>query len=392
MMGSKRGRLLGPAMVICVAAMLTLLTGLAWAGPNPPGNNGTIKIDDTPFDDHPNNEPHVGCVFQVDFYGYDEGDLDATVTFEAHPPTLRAGDDQVLLTDTVFIGEDDNSGGGSEAGLDASETYTLDFTGITPHPVQGFHVKLTINAEGSQGADVKHKVFWVTGCETPGTTTTTTVAPSTTATTVCPTTTTGGATTTTTGGATTTTTGGATTTTVKPTTTTAAPTTTTVKPTTTTAAPTTTTVKPTTTTAAPTTTTAAPTTTTVKPTTTTAAPTTTTVKPTTTTAAPTTTTVKPTTSTDKPTTSSRPYSLTATGESSTTHGATTTVPPTTIPTSTSGAATTTTGCPGAAGISAGLTSDTSPFDATGALPLAASVLVLLSVGATSVMGWRRRRL
>ncbi len=70
----------------------------------------------------------------------------------------------MLLTDTVFIGEDDNCGGGSEAGLDASETYTLDFTGITPHPSQGFHVKLTINAEGSQGADVKHKVFWVTGC------------------------------------------------------------------------------------------------------------------------------------------------------------------------------------------------------------------------------------
>jgi hypothetical protein len=172
MMGSKRGRLLGPAMVICVAAMLMFLTGLASATPNPPGNNGTIKIDDTPFDDHPNNEPHVGCVFQVDFYGYDEGDLDATVTFEAHPPTLRAGDDQVLLTDTVFIGEDDNSGGGSEAGLDASETYTLDLTGIEPQANQGVHVKLTIHAEGSQGADVKHKVFWVSGCG-PGPTTTT---------------------------------------------------------------------------------------------------------------------------------------------------------------------------------------------------------------------------
>ena len=114
------------------------------------------------------------------------------MTFEAHPPTQRDGDDQVLLTDTVFIGEDDNSGG-SEAGLDASETYILDFTGIEPHPVQGFHVKLTIHAEGSQGADVKHKVFWVTGC-----------GPS-------PTTTTTGGTTTTEGGTTTTTEGGTTT-------------------------------------------------------------------------------------------------------------------------------------------------------------------------------------
>jgi hypothetical protein len=178
MLASRQRRLLGPVMVMCLAAMLTFLTGLAWAGPNPPGNNGTVKIDDTPFDDHPNNEPHVGCVFQVDFYGYDEGDLDATVTFEAHPPTLRDGDDQVLLTDTVFIGEDDNSGGGSEAGLDASETYTLDLSGIEPHANQGVHVKLTVHAEGSQGADVKHKVFWVTGCGPgPTTTTTTTTRP-----------------------------------------------------------------------------------------------------------------------------------------------------------------------------------------------------------------------
>jgi hypothetical protein len=121
-----------------------------------------------------------GCSFQIDFYGYDEGDLEAQVTFEAHPPTQRAGDDQVLLTDSVFIGEDDNSGGGSQAGLDASVADTLDLTGIEPHPVQGFHVKLTVNAEGSQGADVKHKVFWVTGCGPSPITTTTSGTTSTT--------------------------------------------------------------------------------------------------------------------------------------------------------------------------------------------------------------------
>jgi len=163
-----RSRLIVVAVAVVLTAMVTSLAGLASAAPNPPGNNGTIKLDDTPFDDAPDNQPHVGCSFQVDFYGYDEGDLDATVTFEAHPPT---GERQVLLTDTVFIGEDDNRGGGSEAGLDASQTYTLDLAGIEPHPVQGVHVKVTINAEGSQGADVKHKVFWVTGC-VPGPTTT----------------------------------------------------------------------------------------------------------------------------------------------------------------------------------------------------------------------------
>ena len=108
-------------------------------------------------------------MFQVDFYGFDEGDLVADVTFESHPPT---GPVQELLTDEVAIGEDDNAGG-SQAGLDASATYTLDFAGIQPHPNQGFHVKLTVHADGSQGADTKYKVFWVAGCAA-GTTTTTT--------------------------------------------------------------------------------------------------------------------------------------------------------------------------------------------------------------------------
>jgi hypothetical protein len=162
-------------------AVAATITG-APAGHNPSGNNGTVKIDNQPFDDAPNNEPHVGCRFQVDFYGYDEGDLNAKVTFVAQSPTLPAGADRTLLTDEVAIGEDDASGGGSEGGLDASRTYELDLTGITPHEKQGVHVKLTINAEGSRGADVKHKVFWVTPCETPTPTPTPTPSSSATAT------------------------------------------------------------------------------------------------------------------------------------------------------------------------------------------------------------------
>src|SRR6476619_613168 len=103
--------------VTLFAAVGVLILGFAVTSPvstsanavNPPGNNGTIKIDREAFDDAPNNEPHVGCTFQVDFYGYDAGDLNADVTFTAHPPTLRAGVDQTLLTDNVLIGEDDNS-------------------------------------------------------------------------------------------------------------------------------------------------------------------------------------------------------------------------------------------------------------------------------------------
>jgi hypothetical protein len=92
------------------AGLVWVLPGtLPGASADPPGNNGTVKIDGVDFDDHPDNEPHVGCVFQVDWYGFDAGDLFSHVTFEVHPPT---GSPEVILEDDVFIGEDDNSGGG----------------------------------------------------------------------------------------------------------------------------------------------------------------------------------------------------------------------------------------------------------------------------------------
>jgi hypothetical protein len=214
----------------------------AGATPNPPGNNGTVKIDGVEFDIHPDNEPHVGCVFQVDFYGYDFGQLFADVTFTVHPPT---GSPAVLLTDVVFIGEDDNAGGGSVAGLDAEVEYDLGpallVGGYAQHPQQGWHVKLTVNADGSQGADVKHKVFWVDGCIPP--TTTTTAPPTTTSTSGPTTTTTAPPTTTSTSGPTTTTTAASTSTSGPTTTTTAASTSTSGPTTTTTAAPTTTTTR-----------------------------------------------------------------------------------------------------------------------------------------------------
>ena len=160
-------------------AIVATLAGPVMGQEDPPGNNGTIKVDGVEFDSHPDNEPHVGCTFQIDFYNYDEGDLNATVTFEGQPPTGGG----VLLTDEVFIGED-AAGGGTD--LDASETYDLSaaLAGITPHPVQGHHVKLTIEAEGSIGSPVKHKVFWVEGCSTPPPPTTTTTTPGETTTTV----------------------------------------------------------------------------------------------------------------------------------------------------------------------------------------------------------------
>jgi hypothetical protein len=205
------------AAAVSGGALIVGIAGLAGGQADPPGNNGTIKIDGVDFDDHPNNEPHVGCVFQVDFYGFDAGDppesLTATVTFRGIQPTGGG----VLLTDEVVIGED-AAGGGTD--LDAAVTYDLtdELAGVTPHPQQGWHVRLTVNAEGSQGADTKHKVFWVEGCGAPPTSSTTSTTSTTTTTTGSTTTTTGSTTTTTEPGSTTTTTTepGSTTTTTEP--------------------------------------------------------------------------------------------------------------------------------------------------------------------------------
>ncbi|MGH2683488.1 MAG: hypothetical protein ACRDIX_09685 [Actinomycetota bacterium] len=125
----------------------------------PPGNNGTVKVDGRDFDTHPNNEPHPGCDFQIDFYGYDEGDLTADIFFTLQAPS---GSGPLASRTDIFIGEDP-AGGGTD--LDAEEYFDLSEalaeSGAFQHPIQGYHIKLTVHAEGSIGADVKHKVFWV---------------------------------------------------------------------------------------------------------------------------------------------------------------------------------------------------------------------------------------
>jgi len=195
-----RGRRSAFALLVAGTSIMALSQS-AWAtkpadspgkGPGsshgkPPGNNGTIKIDGAPLEDSNRNEPHVSCVFNVEFYNYEEGDLSATVTFELQAPTRRDEGSQVLLQDTVPIGGDPAGGGGD---LDASRRYRLDFAGVAPQPQQGYHVKVTIHADGSKGADVKHKVFWVQPCKPETTTTTVAERPTTTTTTAPPTTTT----------------------------------------------------------------------------------------------------------------------------------------------------------------------------------------------------------
>jgi hypothetical protein len=147
----------------------------------PGGNNGTVKIDGIEFDQHVDNEPHVGCIFHVNWFNFDAS-VTSHVTFSVQPPS---GPFETILEDDVLLLDNDPAGAANDfSGL---EEYNLGpyLTPYFEHPNQGFHVKLTINTPVSNGADVKHKVFWVEGCDPPAITTTapTTSPPLTTSTT-----------------------------------------------------------------------------------------------------------------------------------------------------------------------------------------------------------------
>ena len=156
------------SLVVCVVACTGAKddenrgqTAARAVGNGPPGNNGTVKIQEADATDEiPDNDPHVGCSLKIEFRGYDQGDLDATWELTAQAPS---GKGETLQRGSVFIGED---AAGGAPDLDAVELVTItaeNLAGLVKKE-QGYHLKLTVNAEGSQGADKKHKVFWVDGC------------------------------------------------------------------------------------------------------------------------------------------------------------------------------------------------------------------------------------
>jgi hypothetical protein len=154
----------GRAIAIAGCVALASFAAPAAFAQDPPGNNGTVKVDGEAFDTTPGNEPHVDCIFQIDFYGFDAGGLTATVNFTGQAPT---GKDIPVLTDNVTL-QDDPAGGGTD--LDAEKTYDLSSVigqlGDPQPEQQGYHIKLQVDVpEGTHStAYSKYKVFWVEDC------------------------------------------------------------------------------------------------------------------------------------------------------------------------------------------------------------------------------------
>jgi hypothetical protein len=149
----------------CAAVAVTTGVTFAFAAPggDPPGANGTVKIDGEPLDGKIDNEPHVTCAFAVNFFGFDEGET-ADIAFTIHPPSGQA--DELLRVDDAVISDDAAGGGAPDP--DAVFPFSADDLGLDAydaHPNQGYHVKLTVEGE-APGAG-KHKVFWIQPCAGP---------------------------------------------------------------------------------------------------------------------------------------------------------------------------------------------------------------------------------
>ena len=152
-----------------ITGLIALPAVTAVAATAAPGNNGDVKVSGTSVDDIPNNAPHQGCRFDLEFYDFDLGSPDATYAFTLTAPT-RPNGDGVLSAGTVAVGGGPLDGMGQ---LDAVATVDLSApltaSGVTPAN-QGFHVRLDVTGAGMHGNGAKSKTFWVSGdCEGGGT-------------------------------------------------------------------------------------------------------------------------------------------------------------------------------------------------------------------------------
>ena len=154
-----------------------LLAGVLAAGPAtaaklpaaaaPPGNNGTIKINDIPFEGEPGNQPHVSCPFRLSLIGFDHGagiTNSATVVFDAQPPSGHS-----------VLPPSEGASSFTFPGPNFNDVYSFAPETLAPlflEPNQGYHIKVTVSVTtaGLKTPGVKttrskvtkkFKVFWL---------------------------------------------------------------------------------------------------------------------------------------------------------------------------------------------------------------------------------------
>jgi hypothetical protein len=154
-------------LLLAAVGGLLIIQPASAAGNKPSGANGSVKIKNVPLDTGtPRNEPHVDCLFTVQWYGFDEGTNSTTVTFWGWPPS----GDKSVVTPTKGQSEFEFEGGKPPGNtLNHSEDYQLDTTGLKANKKGEVHIKMRVLVTDSGGkVDFKkHKVFWVKLCGGP---------------------------------------------------------------------------------------------------------------------------------------------------------------------------------------------------------------------------------
>jgi hypothetical protein len=165
-------------LLLTATGAFVLVQPASATGDEPPGANGSVKIDEAPVDSDPSNEPHVGCGFSLQFFGFDEGTNTASVTFEAWPGTGDKTGVGALKGAASFTFDGERPPGNA---LNHTEDYLLDTSELTPNDKGEVHIKVdvTVTDAGGKVAFHKYKVFWTGACldddETPTPTPTPTV-------------------------------------------------------------------------------------------------------------------------------------------------------------------------------------------------------------------------
>ncbi|MFF5070785.1 hypothetical protein ACFY2R_06145 [Micromonospora olivasterospora] len=184
-----RATLTATAATACLA-----LAAPAWAsaplnqlapgnGHNPKGDNGTVKIDGPSYTDSVDNEPHVTCEFELEFFNFD-ADQRAGITYPGAAPRQGRGQphhtvgvatltsqppskpkkvvwsvrNRVISTDPASGAENDHD---EVIRLSARD---LDLAGVEAHDKQGYHLKLDVDLVGGGSSGTKSKVFWLKPC------------------------------------------------------------------------------------------------------------------------------------------------------------------------------------------------------------------------------------
>ncbi|MBQ0896857.1 hypothetical protein ABT214_22100 [Micromonospora purpureochromogenes] len=163
-----RAALAATAATACLAfatpAWASAALQAAPGGHNPSGDNGTVKIDGAPFSDKVDNQPHVTCDFELEFFNFDEGQR-ADITLWSQPPSSAPKDKVVWSVKDRLISNDAASGAENDHDevirISADD---LDLAGLKTNANQGYHIKLDVDLTDGKSSDAKHKVFWLQPC------------------------------------------------------------------------------------------------------------------------------------------------------------------------------------------------------------------------------------